>query len=607
MADIQITFGASLQQLVEGVQGAKAAIEEFKSKVEAVAEVLTLGFGIEQVTEFIASMAELGEQTERTAAILGTSLKETQELGLMSRLAGGSSDQLARAMELLQVNLQKAQTGTGPAAAALQALGLSAKELVGLSLDQQIDKIADATSKFADGGNKVAIVRELFGRMGAEMIPMLDQGSAGMARMREEMEQTGAIVSGQTIKSLADLARQSTLTKAEITGLGEAIVGSLAAALKGTEGSISEFTSSLSALIQTGALSTLVWQEVIGFLKKLGAELMVIDQLVLDIATASPVKAWDDWNKGVEHAREVAKDAQTDISLTLLKAKMDLRDLMAAPEGGNKPQAPGLDLGAANATKGALQGFQDQMKLADDAFKNTQQKLSNEVKLHQLTYDQETAQLLDALEKRHAAENAAIDGELTLYARGTNEYNKAIDERILKDQQYKAEHDKIVQQAASQEQKYWDQAGSAITSAFNSQTKALLAGTESLSQAMQNIFADLVVKVINKLEEILIEDYIIKGVQIALFGPAGALPSFDVGTNYVASSGLAMIHAGESIVPAQGTGPFTGGGGGGAAGSGNLSVNFSGPVIGTQAWINSILPQLARGLQTYQNQNPSLA
>jgi hypothetical protein len=42
--------------------------------------------------------------------------------------------------------------------------------------------------------------------------------------------------------------------------------------------------------------------------------------------------------------------------------------------------------------------------------------------------------------------------------------------------------------------------------------------------------------------------------------------SFDVGTDYVLRSGLAMIHQGEQIKPAVGSGPYTGkndGGGGG--------------------------------------------
>ncbi len=76
------------------------------------------------------------------------------------------------------------------------------------------------------------------------------------------------------------------------------------------------------------------------------------------------------------------------------------------------------------------------------------------------------------------------------------------------------------------------------------------------------------------------------------------VPKLDVG-GYVLSSGLAMIHSGESIVPAAVNQPYGGGGGGGS------TINVNGPVIGTQAFVNSLVRQLAPALATYARNNPS--
>jgi hypothetical protein len=53
--------------------------------------------------------------------------------------------------------------------------------------------------------------------------------------------------------------------------------------------------------------------------------------------------------------------------------------------------------------------------------------------------------------------------------------------------------------------------------------------------------------------------------------------SFDVGTDYVLRSGLAMIHQGEQIKPAVGSGPYTGknDGGGGGGGDTHVGVHIS--------------------------------
>jgi len=49
------------------------------------------------------------------------------------------------------------------------------------------------------------------------------------------------------------------------------------------------------------------------------------------------------------------------------------------------------------------------------------------------------------------------------------------------------------------------------------------------------------------------------------------LPAFDVGTNLVTQSGIAMIHQGEEIKPAAGSGPWQGG----QESSGDTHLNFN--------------------------------
>ena len=81
----------------------------------------------------------------------------------------------------------------------------------------------------------------------------------------------------------------------------------------------------------------------------------------------------------------------------------------------------------------------------------------------------------------------------------------------------------------------------------------------------------------------------------------GMIKKFDVGTNYVASSGLAMIHKGEAIVPAAGTGPFTGG-----MGAPPVTVNVTnhGPMSTHQ--LNQQARQIAKAVADAWRFNPSM-
>lgn len=136
------------------------------------------------------------------------------------------------------------------------------------------------------------------------------------------------------------------------------------------------------------------------------------------------------------------------------------------------------------------------IKAADALFNSTRQHLAAELKLHEITYDEETTALLAALDDRRRSEDDAIDRELASYARGSAEYQKLIAERQQKDARYYAERQRIVDQAAEHEAQQWKAVADQVAGAFNSNLQKLLAGTEGWSQAMKKVSADLVLKFI---------------------------------------------------------------------------------------------------------------
>lgn len=93
--------------------------------------------------------------------------------------------------------------------------------------------------------------------------------------------------------------------------------------------------------------------------------------------------------------------------------------------------------------------------------------------------------------------------------------------------------------------------------------------------------------------------------EVITVGTAG-IGAFDKGTDYVMKSGLAIIHEGEKIVPAQAQTPYTGGRNGGGA---QMSVTI--PVTAwdahsVQRWLSSGgSAMLAKSLASYMNLNPS--
>jgi len=286
-----------------------------------------------------------------------------------------------------------------------------------------------------------------------------------------------------------------------------------------------------------------------------------------------------------------------------------------------------------------MEQLQAAIKVADEQYRMTAEHLGAQLKMHELTNSQETAALLAALDRRRAAEEAAIDGELLLYARGTAGYEKALAQRKEQDAKYFAERQKIVDQAAEHDAQAWQKTADVVAGAFNSQLKGLLAGTTTWSKAMKSISADLALKFIEDQIKLSVEflanqarmlaahiaaetgmtasttagaavrsaaevasgetsilqtianalkaifagaGQTAAGVSAAVAPEAGpaapaigaaagaataaaamGIAQFDVGTDYVMRTGLAIIHQGEQIKPAVGSGPYTGKGAGG--------------------------------------------
>jgi hypothetical protein len=81
----------------------------------------------------------------------------------------------------------EANNGGDQAAATLTRLGLSAKELQGLSLDKQYQAVAEALNQVADKSEQVALAQKLFGRAGIENLSLVHEGVGNLISEYDKM------------------------------------------------------------------------------------------------------------------------------------------------------------------------------------------------------------------------------------------------------------------------------------------------------------------------------------------------------------------------------------------------------------------------------------
>lgn len=234
-------------------QNAKRIGDSFKTAQSAIA-LLGAGWSVSAFTASIRNVIDGADQLNKASQKYGVAVEQLSALGYAGKLADVSLEAIGNGLKKLSVNMADTAAGTGEARDAFKALGLSVTEAGGglKSSEQVLGEIADKFAGMEDGAGKTALAVKLFGRAGADLIPLLNQGSRGLREMKEEAEQLGAIVGG-------DLARKSEQFNDNLARLGTAadafglalaggvidrlvaLTDAMVAAVKASDGLISAF------------------------------------------------------------------------------------------------------------------------------------------------------------------------------------------------------------------------------------------------------------------------------------------------------------------------------------------------------------------------------
>src|SRR6516164_4486964 len=113
----QIKFGAQTAELTHAIEGVKEQLSGLREFAEGLGDQLKELFAIREIVEFVKSMGELGEQTERVSLQLGISTEAVGELSGLALLTGTNIDSLALSIERMYLNVQRAaRDGFNPGA-----------------------------------------------------------------------------------------------------------------------------------------------------------------------------------------------------------------------------------------------------------------------------------------------------------------------------------------------------------------------------------------------------------------------------------------------------------------------------------------------------------
>jgi len=124
-----------------------------------------------------AKMFDLSQKT-------GVSVEALSRFSKAAKVSGTDVEGVTKAMIKLSKGLVEAKNGQGQAGEALKSMGISAVDASGKlkDTDQIMLEISNKFKAMPNGAEKTAIALQLFGRAGADMIPMLNMGGEAIGK-----------------------------------------------------------------------------------------------------------------------------------------------------------------------------------------------------------------------------------------------------------------------------------------------------------------------------------------------------------------------------------------------------------------------------------------
>jgi phage-related minor tail protein len=227
--------------------GVKNATEKIKSVMDVPAKVVDVSIGAVQkyavaaasagtaVFGLTAKAAGAADDINTLATQTGLSTEQIQKFAYASDIIDVSLDTLTGAMAKNIKSMTSAKDGTGSAAEAYAALGVSVVDVNGQLRDGQtvFNEAIAALGKVSNETERDALAMQIFGKSAQDLNPLIKGGADTLQELGDKAEAAGLILSQDSLNSINAFNDGIDTFKATTSAAGKEIAVAFAPALAG--------------------------------------------------------------------------------------------------------------------------------------------------------------------------------------------------------------------------------------------------------------------------------------------------------------------------------------------------------------------------------------
>ncbi len=457
-----------MDEAKKAVGGAMDFIKKSAGFAMGALAALGVGLSVSAFTGWIRGAINAADALDEMSGRVGVSAKELSGLQLAYRQAGMQNDAMASSIAKLSKEMSEGNV-------AFRALGVSAHNTDGTmkSTTAVLFELADQFKDLPDGAAKTALAMEIFGKSGAEMVPLLSSGSDGIKELIATSERLGTVLEDSTAAQAGQFNDTLELLQLGVSGVGTRVASELLPTLTNLTGSFLESMTQGDALKNTAAALAsglkLLYSAgvgVVGVFQALGtsagAGIAAIQaalsgnfseaKSILSMAKADITSGWQATAASISKAWNTEADASVAAAAKGLGAQ---RDLLAAQKAKEEAAKKAASAGETEFQKAAKQ-IRERIDLADQELKAGRAltdeerfaaKIANELAAAKVPVTAAERAQIKAMLERSAAARLALDIDKAL----TKAAHDLADARQA---QRKAEDDAVASFVRSTEEGY---------------------------------------------------------------------------------------------------------------------------------------------------------
>lgn len=235
LADLVVNLTAETAVFTRRLDEAHRDAKKFADNVErslgalkTFGTTLVAALGIDRLAEFVNRAAQSAEALNKMSQAYGIAVGTLSTFNYAAKLSDVETEALAKGMG----KLAKAADENSPA---LKRIGVSARDSAGQlrPLDDLMLDVSDRFAAMKDGTGKTAIALDIFGKSGAQLIPLLNQGRDGLKALTDEAERLGFKLTTETAQAAEQFEDNIKRLHAVSDGLALQLVSDLAPSLVG--------------------------------------------------------------------------------------------------------------------------------------------------------------------------------------------------------------------------------------------------------------------------------------------------------------------------------------------------------------------------------------